>query len=723
MGATKVFSRALDLFEKNREHISSTRGWTDFGIALHRTGQNEKAIEILSQVCDGGIAPAEAFGYLGYAKWRLGRLDEALDALRKGIEIAPANLTINFYFARVLADIANRTPVQNSQDAADVKRNAAAAFCRAGEIARSLREYSSAGRNGVRALKLEPTNEQALQIAVDSYMTLDRTQLALLIVNRFLIGESGHPTALAFKGVLLRDLGDPKGSVQVLRSIQVNSPDLAWIKAQLAVSLSADSTNIGEALEAATYAVTLDPSNHFVFRVLGCLQVDNQDYEAGVATLWKARELGDNSQEVAEYLAHALMSLGNYEQVEKELRVLTTSYPRSFFLHYLSGISASYLKNPERALAHYRTASRLAPEEPRVFINLMELLDGDDRRPQAIDEVERRLSGPLRYLALWYRARFEIEGRDWAQARRTFDEAIHAAEGKDAWDYLPGILVDYGDALRQHDDYEVASEVYNRAYALAPSRQDVLFGKGLYHCDVAEFEQAYICLKGPLDLRVDDPSYASLWGLRGWSLQHLGDAPEAVKSYRKAFELTGGQDPWSRKGLANCLMNVDKDEAFRHFEAIVQEQKYQLDPESAIERPSGDVNNIGLLGWCNYRLGRYDEAIRLLETVLSRSSDKPALQFDLALIFLVSGRTRLAIDAYQSGAQMTSRCAKLRQRGIYYVALFDLVDAREHLALAESKNVFTTLIEGLRSTGLALSRFAWLAKLQLEILEANPSVM
>src|SRR5262249_54344906 len=153
----------------------------------------------------------------------------------------------------------------------------------------------------------------------------------------------------------------------------------------------------------------------------------------------------------------------------------------------------------------------------------------------------------------------------WREARQTFEESIHAAEEHNAWDYLPGILVDYGDALRQHDEYEVGGEMYNRAYELAPSRQDVLFGKALYHCDVAEFEQAYACLEGALDFRVDDASQASLWGLQGWALQHLGRSREAVKSYRRAFELTGEQDPWFRKGMANSLMNYDKDEARRHF--------------------------------------------------------------------------------------------------------------------------------------------------------------
>jgi hypothetical protein len=37
--------------------------------------------------------------------------------------------------------------------------------------------------------------------------------------------------------------------------------------------------------------------------------------------------------------------------------------------------------------------------------------------------------------------------------------------------------------------------------------------------------------------------------------------------------------------------------------------------------------------WCNYRLGRYDEAIRLYKSLLARSFDERSAQFDLGLVF------------------------------------------------------------------------------------------
>jgi len=92
--------------------------------------------------------------------------------------------------------------------------------------------------------------KRALYLTADSYRLLRREKVALLIVERFLIQQPMHPGALGIKGVLLRDLGNAKESVEILRSIPSGSADLAWIQAQLAISLSTeDAINIEEALD------------------------------------------------------------------------------------------------------------------------------------------------------------------------------------------------------------------------------------------------------------------------------------------------------------------------------------------------------------------------------------------------------------------------------------------------------------------------------------------
>jgi tetratricopeptide (TPR) repeat protein len=222
----------------------------------------------------------------------------------------------------------------------------------------------------------------------------------------------------------------------------------------------------------------------------------------------------------------------------------------------------------------------------------------------------------------------------------------------------------------------------------------------------------------------EDESQAHLWNLHGWCLQHLGSAREAFKSYEKAFEMSGNKDPWYRKGMANVLMTSDQEKAKEHFTEILKEQKYQSGTSIIVERPSGNVSTVGLLGWCNYRLGQYDEAIRLLESALARSSDNVTVQFDLALAFLASGRTRLALDAYTQGHKITQNCETSRQRGLYYIALFDLVDARRlEVVGAESEKILEEMKGWLSVAGMASENFTWLAQsnnFEISVSESHP---
>lgn len=711
----RAFHRAVELFERHQADIeqqkSSTRFRTDWGIALHRIGRHGESLAILSKVCEGGVAPADAFGYLGYGELAQGRLQAAEKALRKGLEIAPADLTMSYYLARVLERAANETVRREGRgNAVSALRAAAEEYCRAGEIAWNAGIYRFAARDAVRALRIEPANERALGLATNAFLILGNPRRALMVVDRFLNQQPAHPIARGMQGVLLRELGEVDMSVEVLRSIPVSSPDLAWVRAQLAVSLSFTGPgNADEALEAAREAVTLDPGNAFAQRCLGLLHVARGEYENAISALLKAKELGGDSEELNLNLGRALIGAQDYQRAEKELTALIALNPRLAEAHILLAVCAEQSKNLDRAVEHYRRASQLAPEAYEPFVSLMNVLFANNLRQQALDEIETTLSGSLRYLALWYRAKFEIRDEKWETAQQTLREALKSAEERDARKDLPGILVDCGDALRHAGDYEGAKEMYIRAYDMDASRPDVRFGKAFYHCDVAEFEDAKTCVEEALASSPDPQWQPALWNLYGWSLHHLGETAAALRAYEQAFELTDRKNPWYRKGLGNVLMSFDRDRAKDHFAGIIAEQKYQIDPEPATEQPSGIASILGLLGWCNYRLGRYDEAIRLFETVSARYPDERYIHFDLGLSLLASRRFRLAMDAYQRGYDMTRKCQKRRQRGILYVALFDLADARS-LKVVDSVSdpIFEMLEKWVEGSGVQVQSLPWL---------------
>jgi len=166
-------------------------------------------------------------------------------------------------------------------------------------------------------------------------------------------------------------------------------------------------------MRAAKRAVELDPQNSYIHRVLGLIQFDDGDYKASAATLTKAKELGDSSEEVTEFLASALLNIGDLKKAEAVLNALVAMNPRCESAYFFLGRCAAAMDERDRALMFYRRASHLAPDEPEIFANIMALFNNEESRPQAMNEIEGRLSGPLRYLALWYQAKLEIQENNW----------------------------------------------------------------------------------------------------------------------------------------------------------------------------------------------------------------------------------------------------------------------------------------------------------------------
>ncbi len=96
------------------------------------------------------------------------------------------------------------------------------------------------------------------------------------------------------------------------------------------------------------------------------------------------------------------------------------------------------------------------------------------------------------------------------------------------------------------------------------------------------------------------------------------------------------------------------------------------------------------MGWCHYRLGEYDEAMRLFIDAVSLNVDVISTQFYLALTLMCSGwRWRpLAVREYRRGLDLADRKHILKRRGLLYAALRDLKDAVKALPELQRVNEF-----------------------------------
>jgi hypothetical protein len=67
------------------------------------------------------------------------------------------------------------------------------------------------------------------------------------------------------------------------------------------------------------------------------------------------------------------------------------------------------------------------------------------------------------------------------------------------------------------------------------------------------------------------------------------------------------------------------------------------------------------------------------------------------------------MDAYRQGGRAAERCEVPRRRGLYYVALFDLVDAKRHAVIgAAADAVLEGVKQSLTSSDIDRTKLKWL---------------
>ena len=666
--ATEVFRKAAETFGQQPmpedAPVATARFQTDFAIALHRLKRFEESKSLLETVCNGASPNADSFAYLGYARRQERDWKEAETCFRKSLDSCEAQPTVLYWLGRSLLD-------QNLAD----NTEAEAFFCRGGEYALSVGDYHTATKCGGRALRVNPSNVAGLRLAVEGFRGRNKSDRALQLIDTFLQNQPGSVQALVLRGVLLRDLQRLEESVEVLQSIPKDGPEHDWVIQELLNSLyewiDAPEEDL---LRAAEAVLERAPQHLMALYAKGKVRLAQDRPE-------EALQLFESAVEQSAKSGTALLGLGE-------------SYKR--------------LQRRDKAFSCYRRAARTSGGDPRLFVEALAGMRDTGDRQDVLDALDSLSSGPLGYFALWLQGDIYNEHGERAKALASLEKAAEGARKQDQETICLGLFIDYGHALRYTGRYSEAERVFKRMRALDGQDPEVLGAYARLKSDFGEFRLALELLH---DAMPHAPRDARLWDHAGWCMQHLIDLDGAWKAFKQAYELN--PNPWYRKGFANVLMNYpdQRETANAHFQAIVDELKYTHGVETSQERPAGNLNNLGLLAWCNYRLGHTSEAIRLLQLALDGSPDIHPLWFDLTLAFLASGRGQLARQAYAEGCKRTEGTEVPRQRGVYYVAAFDLAElVRESgdQLPPESNKIFMDLRSRLERSGQDLSELAWL---------------
>ncbi len=664
------FDRSLNLFEKRKGEIplqrNASRLWTDYGITLHHTGRLNEAVRALTSTVETGVAPPEAFHYLGRAYRDLAlaegdksKMEEAKKALEKGLLLAPGDPGIYVTLAGVLEELGD--------SAGAVARYVDAALGVAGS-----QEFPLASQLLEQALAITPTDTTAVTLAAEVKRAQGDFPAALEIVDRALKLEPDAAWARGTKGKLLRSWGKLDEAIQVLRSIPVDDADTAWIASELAGALL-DAGHQDEALQELDKALRLSPGDAVALLLKGRLMISQGRSSDAIPLLERALHSQPDLIDAKFELGRAQFTLGNYAEAVKTFDLVLAADP-AWVEASEAKANALYANGSwEAALAQSRRTLQLNPGNPNMLDLAFWALRRLGRDEDALREMEFELIRNEKSVMAWYLKGSLLLDRNEPQA--AVEALGRAAElGPDNAD----VQIAYANALRLLGRYKLAGEVCEGALKLKNLSEYAIGWAAAYFGEIGAFDRSCEILSEAVR-RYSDNGW--LWGSLGWSLQYRDwdSAAEAVEAYRRAVAADGNQkNIWNDKGLADTLYLARRDsESKARFLQLMKDWPDLSD---------GSVAYVH--GWTHYRLGHYEdpeghykEAIRLLKNAADSSPDYLFARFDCGLALATSGSLAEARDTYARAAAEADGCEMLRRRGLLYVAVFDLVEAarRERL--------------------------------------------
>jgi len=444
-----------------------------------------------------------------------------------------------------------------------------------------------------RWVELAPDRVEARQTIVTIYIRQDKADKAFQYLDE-IIDTSEMSEATLFSSLLLV-LSREKNLTTVLsvtHRIAQKHPERAYAQF-LHGMLAAQGDQSVEALEYLDRALAIqDIEGAHNARANLLLKLDRR--EEAVISLHKAVLATPDNQKLRLTYARLLVDVKQYEKARVEFEILHQASPQDADLLYSLGLLSLESQRLDDAEKYMLDLVQMNQREGESQYYLGRINEGLGRYQKAID---------------WYR---QVHVSEYL-----FDAKLHIADllGKTgrydlAHDHLDAMLkgsqsngslvriyLAIGEILRSEARYEEAVEIYTTALGIVPGNTDLLYSRGLVAERVGRID---ILEQDMLKILKTEPNNAHALNVLGFTLA------DQTERYQEAYGYL----------------------------------------ERAIEIRPDDAAIIDSLGWVNYRLGNYDEAIRLLRRALARFDDSE-IAAHLGEVLWVSGARGEAENVWQ----------------------------------------------------------------------------
>jgi len=594
---------------------------------------------------------------LGRVYLRLGNRDKAVSALRRGIIADSTDREIRRAFEDLVSPegedeeilAAYRSLADEYPNSTDIQKLYADQLLARGK-------YHEARRQFERLLSLEPTNvkvllelgkldlrerdwdkakahfERAVSIAgedVDvyqeignAYLDADRYGKAVALFNKVLEREPKRVAAYFALAQAYQQMDELDKAAEVLRR------GLAAVEKQksrkpllLALStIEQQRGNFADAVALLRQAYDIDRTDMITFFRLGNLLLTMGDDESFKELLQQGRATFRRRMDIfQETLVFLLMDFHRYNEVIPELRSLIERHPDQW--RYYASLATAYQR------------LRQAANGERLFDEARDRL-GDT--PDFYRFAER-------YYTLNYRHQ---EAADAIRKLIEISTVPRAKETADEWFALYGSLIYHLGRLKKYDEIGRVLERAERELGkIDPKQMRMLRARAL--AEMKHYDEAVAIYREMLKESPDDPS---LYYELGAVLNEAGRNTEAEKALRKCLALLPRlpRDPEKRDLRATVLNHLGY--MFVEDGVKLDEAEKLLDEALKLNPRAGFI--IDSKGWLEYKLGRYDEAVRLLKKAADYSSEDPTIYSHLGDAYAKAGQNKKALEYWQKALRL-----------------------------------------------------------------------
>ena len=444
-----------------------------------------------------------------------------------------------------------------------------------------------------RWVELAPDQAEARQTILAIYIRQDKADKAFQYLDE-IIDTSEMPEAKLF-GSVLSVLAREKNINTVLsvsRRIAQKHPERAYAQF-LHGMLAAQGDQSVEALDYLNRALEIqDIEGAHNSRAQLLLKLDRR--EEAVISLHKAVLARPDNQTLRLTYARLLVDVKQYEKARVQFEILHRASPYDADLLYSLGLLSLESQRLDDAERYMMELVRMNQREGESQYYLGRINEGLGRYQKAIDWYRQVHISEYLFDAKLHIADLLSKTGRYDQAHDHLDAMLKGSQSNGS---LVRIYLAIGELLRSEARFQDAVEVYTTALEIVPGNTDLLYSRGLVAERIGRLD---ILEQDILEILKTEPDNAHALNVLGFTLADQTDR------YREAYGYL----------------------------------------QRAIEIMPDDAAIIDSLGWVNYRLGNYDEAIRLLRSALARFDDSE-IAAHLGEVLWVSGARGEARSVWQ----------------------------------------------------------------------------